>query len=204
MFKKIPFVLGQGGRRDVAKCIYVRPADLHLDSCRGVFLEEPSVYGTGHPHVMTLHVQCAGYISIVDEHRLNPLVNTAVNFREGPRYYVYLSLSFSLTRCYVGIRCHKPKPLQLLQELEYVEFFAGAGKVHSEIMGAAYPSTAIDIEYLKGKESGRSNPFDFMTASGFASLVSTMNRFCCLYMNIIYIYIYYYMYTEYILVCLAS
>jgi hypothetical protein len=111
-------------------------------------------------------------------------VNTAVNFREGPRYYVYLSLSFSLTRCYVGIRCHKPKPLQLLQELEYVEFFAGAGKVHSEIMGAAYPSTAIDIEYLKGKEPGRSNPFDFMTASGFASLVSTMNRFCCLYMNI--------------------
>lgn len=95
MFKKIPFVLGQGGRRDVAKCIYVRPADLHLDSCRGVFLEEPSVYGTGHPHVMTLHVQCAGYISIVDEHRLNPLVNTAVNFREGPRYYVYLSLSHS-------------------------------------------------------------------------------------------------------------
>ncbi|CAL1134413.1 unnamed protein product [Cladocopium goreaui] len=57
-------------------------------------------------------------------------------------------------------------------ELEYCEFFAGAAKVFEEVKGAAYPSTAIDIEYMKNAaHEGRTNPFDFMTPCGFGIAV---------------------------------
>ena len=66
--------------------------------------------------------------------------------------------------------CH----LAVSQDLEYVEFFSGAGKVFEEVHGSAYPCTAVDIEYLKGiPHRGKSNPFDFMTPAGFASFGGT-------------------------------
>ena len=63
----------------------------------------------------------------------------------------------------------KYKSISLPKELEYCEFFAGAGNVFKEVKGAAYPATAVDIEYLKDfAHAGRTNPFDFMTPAGFA------------------------------------
>lgn len=73
--------------------------------------------------------------------------------------------------------------LCLWQELEYCEFFAGAARVFEEVKGAAYPSTAIDIEYMKNlAHEGRTNPFDFMTPCGFGSFVckSVSNEVCLL------------------------
>ena len=71
---------------------------------------------------------------------------------------------------YIYIHCH----LAVSQDLEYVEFFSGAGRVFEEVHGAAYPCTAVDIEYLKGiPHQGKSNPFDFMTPAGFASFGGT-------------------------------
>lgn len=73
--------------------------------------------------------------------------------------------------------------LCLWQELEYCEFFAGAARVFEEVKGAAYPSTAVDIEYMKNvAHEGRTNLFDFMTPCGFGSFVckSVSNEVCLL------------------------
>ena len=41
-----------------------------------------------------------------------------------------------------------------------------------EVKGAAYPSTALDIEYMRNvAHEGRTNPFDFMTPCGFGPFV---------------------------------
>lgn len=61
---------------------------------------------------------------------------------------------------------------RILQELRYCEFFAGEGNVFREVRGNAYASMAVDITYLQGMmPEGRTNPFDFMTPAGMASLV---------------------------------
>ena len=57
-----------------------------------------------------------------------------------------------------------------LQELQCVEYFAGVANVYKASYRAGFPSTAVDIEYLKDQE-GKENPFDLLSNSGFAPLV---------------------------------
>ena len=60
-------------------------------------------------------------------------------------------------------------PMLALQEPRYLEFFAGVGNVFAETRSAGVPGVALDIEY--GEAFGfdsKSNPFNFMTPSGFA------------------------------------
>ena len=54
-----------------------------------------------------------------------------------------------------------------LQELQCVEYFAGVANVYKASYRAGFPSTAVDIEYLKDQE-GKENPFDLLSNSGFA------------------------------------
>ena len=83
--------------------------------------------------------------------------------------------------------CH----LAVSQDLEYVDFFSGAGRVFEEIHAAAYPCTAVDIEYLKGiPHRGKSNPFDFMTPAGFASFGGTFYCGNCVFSQALLVFIY--------------
>lgn len=61
------------------------------------------------------------------------------------------------------------KPIEL-EELEYLEFFAGDGRVFQEVKGAAYPSCAVDIRYMQDLMGCQTNPFDILTTAGFAHL----------------------------------
>ena len=53
----------------------------------------------------------------------------------------------------------------IMQELEYVEFFAGSANAYGAINTAGYPSCATDITYLEDVAVG-TNPFDILTDSG--------------------------------------
>ena len=70
----------------------------------------------------------------------------------------------------VFVQCIDPNySKSWVEELEYIEFFAGDGRVFQEVKGAAYPSCAVDIRYLENVGGGsQTNPFDFLTNAGFA------------------------------------
>ena len=67
------------------------------------------------------------------------------------------------------IYIHAQKPWTTLQDLSFIEFFAGQANVFAEVK-KLYGSTALDIEYLSAIGGPRSNAFDILTASGLALL----------------------------------
>ena len=49
------------------------------------------------------------------------------------------------------------------------------GAIFDQVKDAAYPACKVDIQYMRNQAHyGRSNPFDFLTPSGFASFVQHM------------------------------
>ena len=79
--------------------------------------------------------------------------------------YIYVYSSISVCVCQ-----HVFFGLENLQELQCIEYFAGVANVYKASYRSGFPSTAVDIEYLKGEE-GKENPFDLLSNSGFARLV---------------------------------
>ena len=57
-------------------------------------------------------------------------------------------------------------PTQVLQDLTYLEFFAGEGEVFRCIRGDHHPSCAVDLEYMEG----RGHAMDVNSPSGLAFL----------------------------------
>jgi len=51
-----------------------------------------------------------------------------------------------------------------MQELQYVEYFAGVANVFKAIRADAHPSSAVDITWMEGPN----NPMDVLSDSGFA------------------------------------
>jgi len=53
-----------------------------------------------------------------------------------------------------------------LQELAFIEFFAGNGNVWKAVRADSYATVGIDITYVENVEGG-DNPFDILSNSGF-------------------------------------
>ena len=81
--------------------------------------------------------------------------------------YIYICIYSSISVC---VCQHVFFVLENLQELQCIEYFAGVANVYKASYRSGFPSTAVDIEYLKGEE-GKENPFDLLSNSGFARLV---------------------------------
>lgn len=86
--------------------------------------------------------------------------------------YIYIHVSpfwiqsFCPQPCRPPIKNSKPLPQlkQHVQELCYLEFFAGQAEVFKAIRADNHPSVATDITYMMGPK----NPMDILTDSGFA------------------------------------
>ena len=86
--------------------------------------------------------------------------------------YIYIHVSpfwiqsFCPQPCRPPIKNSKPLPQlkQHMQELCYLEFFAGQAEVFKAIRADNHPSVATDITYMMGPK----NPMDILTDSGFA------------------------------------
>lgn len=59
-----------------------------------------------------------------------------------------------------------------LQELGFIEFYAGKGEVFKAVRGASVSAAKIDIEYIQNLVGGQ-NPMDVNSNAGLASLNST-------------------------------
>ena len=81
--------------------------------------------------------------------------------------YIIETLLWHILHIYIYI--HAQKPWTTLQDLSFIEFFAGQANVFAEVK-KLYGSTALDIEYLSAIGGPRSNAFDILTASGLALL----------------------------------
>ena len=71
-----------------------------------------------------------------------------------------------------------------LQDLTYLEFFAGEGEVFRCIRGDHHPSCAVDLEYMEG----RGHAMDVSSPSGLAFFLKGSNGKALSTINI-YIYI---------------
>lgn len=60
-----------------------------------------------------------------------------------------------------------PPPLCFLQDLTFLEFFAGQGEVWRALRADSIQSVGIDITYLQ-KIPGEQNPMDILSDAGFA------------------------------------
>ena len=56
----------------------------------------------------------------------------------------------------------------MMQDLAYIEFFAGVGNVFKCVRSHNIPAVALDMEYLKNPPGN--NPMDMNSASGYACL----------------------------------
>ena len=55
----------------------------------------------------------------------------------------------------------------ILQELAFIEFFAGQGNVWKAVRCDSYASVGVDINYFTEQNNeGSSNPFDILSNSG--------------------------------------
>lgn len=63
------------------------------------------------------------------------------------------------------ISCHA-KPTSSLQELQFVEFFAGEGRVWRTMRVDSVNSVGVDYTYSDGFDDDH-NPFDILSDSGF-------------------------------------
>ena len=71
------------------------------------------------------------------------------------------------SRCLSTVFLHACTIMQVLQCIEY---FAGVANIYKASYRSGFPSTAVDIEYLKD-QGGKENPFDLLSNAGFAPLV---------------------------------
>lgn len=64
-----------------------------------------------------------------------------------------------------------PTPRASMQELNFLEFFAGEGRVWKTVAVGmpSTPTVGVDINYgKKDSDSTKTDPFDILTSSGFA------------------------------------
>ena len=57
-----------------------------------------------------------------------------------------------------------------LQEIQYVEYFAGFGNLNSEMKAARYRSARLDLKDHTPRHKKKSNYMDLNSASGYAFL----------------------------------
>ena len=87
------------------------------------------------------------------------------SFHRGPKGFERYCKQICVTLCFHTIPSSHTKSTALCssQELTFLEFFAGQGRVWKAVRGDTRSAVGIDIEYWN-KES--SNPFDILTNAG--------------------------------------
>ena len=66
-----------------------------------------------------------------------------------------------------------------LQELTFLEYFAGEGNCWRALMESGQPAAGIDIEYYKDPRGPdeQNNPFDMLSSAGLASGTQLCTKF---------------------------
>lgn len=74
-----------------------------------------------------------------------------------------------------------PRQMTTLEELNFVEFYAGVGNVWQAVSESGYPAARVDVQYHETPSNHlKQNPMDILSSAGFAN-------FGCTNPNMVYV-----------------